>query len=346
MIPQAKPLLGTAEEAAALRIMQSGMLAVGPEIEQFETRLGQWLGLPPVVTTSNGFSALHLGLFALKLKPGAEVIVPCISSCSAIRDAIAAAGGVPVFADVSRHAPNLDAAGLERCLSERTGAILCPHHLGCVAEMDELLQFGVPVLEDCAQAPGAIYRGQPVGTWGQVGAFSFYPTKVMAAIDGGAVASRDPAVLAAARDKRYYGGIQDDQYRLNYKLSNLNAAVGLVQLDRLPELLERRRSIGQRYARALGEHPGIVQGSVVFRFGLRTRAGATQALLERLLEAQVPCRREWYFLCAPEAFPEARSWHDDFLTLPTYPALSDEQVDWIGERLANCVHPGDLREPT
>lgn len=344
MIPQAKPLLGSAEEQAALRIMQSGTLAVGPEIEEFERRLGQWLGLPPLVTTSNGFSSLHLGLLALGLKPGAEVIVPCISSCSAIRDAIAAAGGVPVFADVACQTPNLEAASVERCLTPRTGAILCPHHLGCVADVEALLQFGVPVLEDCAQAPGAIYQGKLVGTMGSVGAFSFYPTKVMAAIDGGAVASSDPAILAAARDKRYYGGVQDDQYRLNYKLSNLNAAVGLVQLARLPELLERRRHIGSRYAQALGHPKAIVQGSVVFRFGLRTRPGATQALLERLLEAQVPCRREWYFLCPGEAFPQAQRWHDDFLTIPTYPALSDEQVGWIAERLAAAIRPGDLLE--
>ena len=202
MIPQAKPLLGAAEEQAALRIMQSGMLAVGPELVEFEKRLGDWLEVPPMVTTSNGFSALHLGLLALGLKPGAEVIVPCISSCSAIRDAIAAAGGVPVFADVSAEAPNLDPASVERCLSPKTGAILCPHHLGCVAELEALLSFGIPLLEDCAQAPGATYQGRLVGTWGKMGAFSFYPTKVMAAIDGGALASRDPEVLAVARDKR------------------------------------------------------------------------------------------------------------------------------------------------
>ncbi len=344
MIPQAKPLLGPAEEQAALRIMQSGMLAVGPELEEFERRLGDWLRLPPMVTTSNGFSSLHLGLLALGLKAGDEVIVPCISSCSAIRDAIAAAGGVPVFADVSPLVPNLDPASVERCLTARTAAILCPHHLGCVAELDELLSFGIPLLEDCAQAPGAIYRDQPVGTFGKVGAFSFYPTKVMAAVDGGAVCSSDPSLLAVARDKRYYGGIQDDHYRLNYKLSNLNAAVGLVQLARLPELLERRRAIGRRYAEALGV--AGLQGSVVFRFGLRTRPEATQALLDRLLAAQVPCRREWYFLCPRDGFPQAQSWHDDFLTVPTYPALDDGQVEWIAERLASCVHPGDLREPT
>ena len=119
--------------------------------------------------------------------------------------------------------------------------------------------------------------------------------------------------------------------------------MGLVQLARLPELLERRRAIGQRYAQALGVQG--LQGSIVFRFGLRTRPEATQALLERLGQAGVPCRREWYFLCPREAFPQAQAWHDDFLTVPTYPALSEQQVDWIAERLATCVRPGDLREP-
>jgi perosamine synthetase len=342
VIPQAKPLLGPDEEQAALRIMQSGMLAVGPEIEQLEQRLGDWLGQPPAVTTSNGFSALHLGLLALGLRPGSEVILPCISSCSAIRDAVVAAGGVPVFADVSADSPNLDPASVKSRVTSRTGAILCPHHLGCVAELEELLELGVPLLEDCAQAPGATYRDRLVGTLGRVGAFSFYPTKVVAAVDGGAVVSSDPAVLAAARDKRYYGGIQDEKYRLNYKMSNLNAAVGLVQMGRLQELLERRRAIGRRYAQALGIEG--VQGSVVFRFGLHTQAGRTQALLDRLLAAQVPCRREWYFLCDADDFHQARRWHDDFLTVPCYPALSEEQVDFIADRLVSSIRPGDLRE--
>lgn len=348
MIAQAKPLLGELEEQAALRIMQTGTLAVGPELEQFENRLGQFLQLPPVVTTSSGFAALHLGLLALGLKPGAEVILPCVSSCAAIRDAVAAAGAVPVFADLARSTPNLDPDSVARCVTARTGAILCPHHLGCPADLEGLLQFGLPVLEDCAQALGATYQGQPVGTLGRVAAFSFYPTKVMAAVDGGAVASSHLEVLAAARDKRYYGGINDDQYRLNYKMANLNAAVGLVQLARLEELLQRRRAIGARYRQALAEQglplEGLVQGSVVFRFGLRTRPEASQDLLERLLQAEVPCRREWYFLCRPDAFPQARRWHDHFLTVPSYPALSHDQVEWIAERLATIIRPGDLLE--
>jgi len=350
MIAQAKPLLGEAEEQAALRVMRTGTLAVGPELEQFEQSLGQFLKLPPVVTTSSGFAAIHLGLLALALKAGAEVILPCLSSCAAIRDAVVAAGAVPVFADLARATPNLDPSSVERCLTPRTGAILCPHHLGCPADLKGLMQFGVPVLEDCAQALGATTLGQPVGTLGRVAAFSFYPTKVMAAVDGGAIASSDPAILAAARDKRYYGGINDDRYRLNYKMANLNAAVGLVQLGRLSELLERRRAIGERYCQALQQRglplDGLVQGSVVFRFGLRTRPEASQALLDRLLQAQVPCRREWYFLCRPEAFAQARQWHDHFLTVPTYPALSDEQVEWIAERLATAIQPGDLLEST
>lgn len=348
MIPQAKPLLGPEEEQVVQRVMQAGTLAVGPELEQFENRVGQFLGLAPVISTASGFSALHLSLLALNLKPGSEVILPCISSCAAIRDAVAAAGAIPVFADVAENAPNLDPASVERCLSPRTGAILCPHHLGCVAQLKELMQFGVPLLEDCAQALGAHYLGQPVGTLGRVGAFSFYPTKLMAAVDGGAVASSDPAVLAAARDKRYYGGHNDDRYRLNYKMANLNAAIGLVQLGRLPELLERRRAIGNRYIQALRAKglplDGIVQGEVVFRVGLRTRPEATQALLDRITRAEVPCRREWYFLCRAEAFPQARAWHDHFLTVPTYPALTDEQVDWIADRLSTAVRPGDLVE--
>lgn len=348
MIPQARPLLGEAEEQAAMRVMQTGTLAVGPELDEFESRLGQFLEQPPVVTTSSGFAALHLGLLALGLKAGAEVILPCLSSCAAIRDAVAAAGAVPVFADLARDTPNLDPASVERCLTSRTGAILCPHHLGCPADLKGLLQFGVPVLEDCAQALGATTLGQRVGTLGKVAVFSFYPTKVMAAVDGGAVASSDPSVLAAARNKRYYGGINDDQYRLNYKMANLNAAVGLVQLARLPELLERRRAIGERYRQALQQRglplAGLVQGSVVFRFGLRTRPEATQSLLDRLLQAEVPCRREWYFLCRPDGFARAQQWHDHFLTVPSYPALSDEQVEWIAERLATAIRPGDLLE--
>ncbi|MBT9589269.1 DegT/DnrJ/EryC1/StrS family aminotransferase [bacterium] len=339
MIAQAKPLLGPEEEAVALGVIQRGELAVGPELVALEGALGELLKLPPAVNTSCGFAAIHLALLALPLAPGAEVILPCISTCAALRDAVIAARGIPVFADVERETPNLDPQSVAEHLTPRTAAILCPHHLGIPARMNELLALGPPVIEDCAQSLGAsTEQGQPLGSLGKAAVFSYYPTKLISAPDGGAVVSSDPQLLERARNLRYYGGMNDDTARLNYKLTNLNAAIALVQLGKLPGFLARRRSIWQRLRDAVGAQVlPFPPGAACFRFGFWSSPEGAPRVLRQMQARSMPCRNEFYFLCSPEGFPSAQRWQQQFLTIPTYPALLDSQVDEIVQQIREVL---------
>jgi perosamine synthetase len=179
--------------------------------------------------------------------------------------------------------------------------------------------------------------------------FSFYPTKMLTAIDGGAVGSQSPELLARVADRRYYSASWDSVPRYNYKLQNLNAAVGCVQLRKLPALLARRRKLALQIRRTFLEagvpaerflHQGAegVEEGVFFRFGVRFPPPARPRILASLLEAEVPCRQEVGFLCPdPESFPAASALASEVLTFPTYPAMTDEELNSLLGRFTQCL---------
>jgi dTDP-4-amino-4,6-dideoxygalactose transaminase len=317
--------------------LASGAIADGEEIRAFEAEFAAWLGSPDAVGVSSGFAALHLSLLALGVGPGDEVIVPCVSSCAAIRNAVHAAGATPVFADTRRVDFNLDAQAVARRVTPRTRAIIAPHHTGVPCAVAELVALGVPVIEDCAQALGATVDGRPVGTLGQAAIFSFYATKLMTTIDGGMVVSTSRGVVDRARDLRYYAGTFDPQPRYNYKLQNLHAALGRSQLTKLPAFLKRRRAIAGRYqavctAHGYGPECALQQdpGAVYFRFAVRLPDGVSDSLARAFRAADLPFGREVGFLVAPgDDYPHARQLSREVMSLPTYPALTDDEVSCL-----------------
>jgi dTDP-4-amino-4,6-dideoxygalactose transaminase len=332
--------LDSEEEAAVLGALRSGELAIGADIDVFEHELARETGVAAAAAVSSGFAALHLALVALGVGDGDEVIMPCVSTCAAIRDAARAAGAIPVFADTNRDDLNIDPASVRECITPRTRAIIAPHHLGIISDIDALKDYGVPVIEDCAQAVGVAFRGRPVGSLGTLSIFSFYATKLLTSIDGGAVAG-DPDLIATVRDRRYYGGHWDDTPRFNYKMQNAGAALGRVQLRKLHASNERRNAIGATYASALADC-GAPAGTMLhrdpdgvrYRFGFRVRADRRAAVREALEQVGVPSRPEVGFLTADTTrFPAAAQLAAEVLTLPTYPALTDDEVERIASTL-------------
>ena len=251
-------------DAAVARVMGSGWYILGRELAAFEEAFGTYLGLPPVVGVGNGTDAIALGLRALGVGPGDEVVTSPVSAAfSAL--AISQIGALPVFADIDPRRMTLDPAALEAVIGPRTRAIVPVHLYGQPADLDSILgvaaRHGLPVLEDCAQAHGALYRGRPVGTWGQVGAFSFYPTKNLGAFgDGGAISTADPALAERLRQLR--NGGQTGRYRhqtlgVNSRLDELQAAILGVRLAHLDADNARRRAIAARYDAALARSSEI-----------------------------------------------------------------------------------------
>ncbi|MEF8779039.1 MAG: DegT/DnrJ/EryC1/StrS family aminotransferase [Natronomonas sp.] len=255
----AEPILGDEEYDNVEQVLDSGRFLQGPMVEDFESKWAELVGVDHAVAVSNGTTALQLALNASGLEPGDEVIVPSLTFGSTAT-AVVHQAGVPVFADIDRELYTLDHTDLERCVSEHTEAIIPVHLYGHPAEMDEIRVFadehGLTVIEDAAQAHGASYKGEPVGSIGDIGCFSFYATKNITTGEGGIVTTDDADIAEQIRLLRSHGMEGRDQHvtlGYNYRMSDLNAAIGTAQVDRLSEFNERRREISERLFEALGD---------------------------------------------------------------------------------------------
>jgi len=330
MIPHSKPWITEGDVRAVARVVKRGALAQGAEVGAFEAEVGAMLGLPAGVAVSSGTAALHLALLGLSIGPGDEVILPSYV-CVAPLHAVEYVGATPRLADADPATLNLDPADVRRRLTPRTRAIIVAHQFGLPADLDPLLEFGVPLIEDCAQALGARYRGRPVGGFGAVGIVSFYATKLLTTGEGGMLLSRDRRLLARIRDRRDYDERSRHAVRYNYKLTDFQAALGRSQLRRLPAMLARRAAIADRYRRAWRDLPVRLPGPD----GRRTHAyhrfvlsvpGSARTMARRLSElgvaARLPVFQPIHVTMKLDGFPGATHAFRHALSVPLYPALT------------------------
>ncbi|WP_080510418.1 DegT/DnrJ/EryC1/StrS family aminotransferase [Halorubrum coriense] len=255
----AEPIIGDEERENLRNVLDSGRFLQGEFVEEFEKKWANYVGTKNAVAVTNGTAAIQLSLKALGLEPGDEVIVPSLTFGSTAT-AVVHQAGVPVFADIDRELYTLDHTDLERCLSDETFAIMPVHLYGHPAEMDEIRAFAdehdLYVIEDAAQAHGASYKNDIVGSIGDVGCFSFYATKNITTGEGGIVTTDNDAVAEQLRMLRSHGMANRDQHvtlGYNYRMSELNGAIGTAQIDRLNRFNERRKEISGRLLDALDD---------------------------------------------------------------------------------------------
>lgn len=337
-IPHSRPTLGKDEEAAACRVLRSGRLAAGPEVEAFQREVAAVTGTAGGVAVNSGSAALHLALLALGVGKGDDVLVPSYC-CAALLHAVSYTGARPAVADVDPATGLVTSQTARQALTRRTRTAIVPHLLGRLAPVREIASLGVRVVEDCAMAFGTRTGGRPLGCLGDVAILSFYATKLLATGQGGMLVSRDRRLLARARDLVQYDERETYRVRYNYPMSDLAAAVGRAQLRRLPRFLARRRTLAARYERALS---GLRGASLVphgpadacYRFVLsvpRRRRALFDALGRRGIEAKPPVYRPLHrYLGLPSsAFPGAEACGREFASLPIYPSLTDEDQDRV-----------------
>jgi dTDP-4-amino-4,6-dideoxygalactose transaminase len=240
MIPAAKPIIGDDEREAVDRVLRSGMLAQGPEVAAFEEEFSAHVGGRHCVAMNSGTSALHLGFIAAGIERGDEVIVPSFSF-AATANSVVLAGGVPVFADIDPQTFNIDPDHVESLITKKTKAIMPVHLYGHIAAMDRFEEIsskhGVKIIEDAAQGHLASMNGRNSGEFGVVASFSFYPTKNMTAGEGGMVVTDDADIARMLRLLRNQG--QEIRYKnevigFNTRMTDIHAAIGRVQLKKLP----------------------------------------------------------------------------------------------------------------
>jgi dTDP-4-amino-4,6-dideoxygalactose transaminase len=251
-ISVAKPVTGDEELENIEAVFESGRFLQGSFVGEFEEKWAEQTAVDHAVAVTNCTVAIQLSLKALGLEPGDEVIVPSLTFGSTAT-AVVHNANVPVFADIERDTYTLDPDDLERCLSDRTEAIMPVHLYGHPAEMDEICTFAekhdLAVIEDAAQAHGASYRGEPVGSIGDLGCFSFYATKNITTGEGGVITTDDDDLAEELRMLRSHGMENRDEHvtlGYNYRMSELNGAIGTAQVDRLEEFNAARRDISLR----------------------------------------------------------------------------------------------------
>lgn len=265
-IPVNEPLLNGNEKKYLNECIETGWISSeGPFVNRFEEGFADRIGCRFGIAVCNGSAALDVAVATLDIGPGDEVIMPTftIISCAA---AVVRAGAIPVLVDADLLTWNMDIARLEDHVTPRTKAIMVVHIFGLPVDMDPVIELarrhGLKIIEDAAQAHGQTYRGRPCGSLGDISTFSFYPNKHVTTGEGGMLATDDPELAARCRSLRNLcfkpeQRFVHDELGWNYRMSNLQAAVGLAQLERLDEFLARKRRMGAHYQRLLADVPGL-----------------------------------------------------------------------------------------
>ncbi len=256
--------IGKDLDAAVLRVLRSGHYIGGEEVRTFENSFALSIGVPHVVGCNSGTDALIIALRALDIGPGDEVIT-CSFSFFATAEAISAVGAKPVFVEVNPSTYLIELNDVEQAINSSTKAILPVHLFGCPVDMSSLMdlanKYGLKVVEDCAQATGAKWDGRSVGSWGDVGCFSFFPTKNLgAAGDGGAISTKDSGLAKRMRELAVHGMPRryvHHELGYNSRLDSLQAAVLNVKLPKLSIWVKQRQDIALRYQKLLADIPGL-----------------------------------------------------------------------------------------
>jgi dTDP-4-amino-4,6-dideoxygalactose transaminase len=350
-----RPSIGDRELARIKEVLETGWLGQGAFVEEFEAKLKSYLGARNVVAVSNGTAALHLALAVVGVGSGDEVIVPSLTFCASVQ-AITALGATPVFCEVSPRTLNIDVQDARARITPRTRAIMPVHYCGNPCDVDALLeiacQHGLRLVEDAAHAFGSSYRGRKLGSFGDIACFSFDPIKNITCGEGGAVCLRDDSEAELARRKRVLGiskggwqrhtanaweyQVSTQGYR--YHMSNINAAIGLAQLERFHVFIDRKRAIVEQYNREFSGLEGLecldwnLTQACPFAYVVRVLDGRRASLMEFLRARQVgsavhyiPNHLHPYFQ-GQEPLPITERLGEEILTLPLYCDMTDDDV--------------------
>jgi perosamine synthetase len=365
-IPLSSPDIGQAEIDAVTAVLKSGRLSLGKKLAEFEEIFASYTGLAQATAGSSGTAALHLAIRALGIGKGDEVIVPSFSFI-AVANTLRYEDAVPVFVDIDPVTLNVDPQRIEEAITPKTRAILAVHTFGIPAAMPEILKIarrhGLLVIEDACEALGAELGGKKAGTFGDVGVFGFYPNKQITTGEGGMLVTQSVELAARVRSLRNHGraeagaGFDYGEVGYNYRLSELQCALGVEQMKRVETILQKRAKVAQGYRQRLESIPGlqlplqeIPAGRISwFVYVVRLHDGAIkrEAILQKLAEKGIEAGRYFQPIHLQPAFrdatfsrsplPVTESVGERTLALPFFTQMTEEQLDAVSNALRECL---------
>lgn len=340
-IKHSKPSICEEDMKGVTQSLKSCFLTQGQKVDEFEVNMRHFIGMKYALAVNSGVAALHLSLLALGVKEEDEVIIPSFV-CTALLNAINYVGAKPVIVDINQEDFNISFKETRRSINDKTKAIIIPHMFGCSVRIENFKGLGIPIIEDCAQAIGAIHRRQKVGSFGVISIFSFYATKMMATGYGG---------MALTNSEEYYQKMLDlrnldnrDYYipRYNYQLSDMQASLGITQLSKLPVFVKRRKAIARIYNSSFDDLDIILPYSthnkqnIFFRFLFQTDKSIKTIIYKYERSGIEVCRPVYkpihqylklnskHYLITEHAF-------NTCISLPIYPALTEYEIEQIVE---------------
>jgi perosamine synthetase len=349
MIPIAKPMIGEEEKQAVMEVLDSGVLAQGPRVAAFEAAFAEMVGVKYAIATSSGTTALHVALLASGIGAGDEVITTPFSFIASA-NSILYTGARPVFVDIDPKTFDVDPGRIKGAITKQTKAILPVHLFGLPADMDPIMvladTYGLAVVEDACQSHGAEYKGKRVGSFG-IGCFSLYPTKNITSAEGGMITTDDVGVAEKCRVIRQHGmrrRYYHDELGFNFRMTDIHAAIGLAQLQKLEQFNQARIANAQYLSAHLRGviTPEVPTGNrhVFHQYTIRIVDGRRDALLEHLKECGVgtgvyypiPIHQQTFYtqeLGYSLHLPESECAAAEVLSLPVHPALSQDDLGAI-----------------
>lgn len=359
-IPVANPYFTEDEKKAVLEVLESKQLSQGPKVAEFEGKFAEYVGVKHAIAVSNGTVALHTALSAIEVNSRDEVIVPSYSFI-APANAVLYQKAKPVFVDIDPKTYNLNPNRIEKAVTKRTRAIIPVHYGGQSADMNPIMEIAedhnLIVIEDAAEAHGSEYKGKIAGSLGHMACFSFYPNKNMTTGEGGMITTNNDVLAEKMREIRNHG--QDSRYHhvtlgYNYRITELQAAIGLVQLKRLPWVVERKIELAHNYDIALANVDGVKTPYVapyakhtymLYALEVKNRDRVQQRLEEKGIETRIcfppihlqPLYRELFGYNGGE-FPITEETARKNLCIPIYPQMSNKEQNYVIDHLKKACN--------
>lgn len=343
IISHSKPTLGKEEEQAVIEVIRSGQITQNSKVVEFENLIANYIKRKYAIAVNSGISALHLSLISLGISEGDIVILPSYT-CDALLQAVWYVKAKPIIVDVYYKDGNISLDCVRKILNLKVKCIVIPHNFGFPAKIDKFLEFGIPIIEDCAVAIGGIYKDKKLGSFGKISVYSFYATKMITTGEGGMILTDDKKIANKVKDLRNYAKHSIFKVRYNYKMTDIEAALGICQFKKLQFFISKRKVLYEKYTELLKGRKDLLLPlyryddktlPTFYRYIIKIFGYDIKKITTKMKEKGIICGSgvlqplHRLMMLEENKYPNSERINKEALSLPLYPSLNIVDLEYI-----------------